>query len=151
MPTRHVVILWYYQTVMFTNQTNGGFVYVKLNANYMRKVSGNNIGNNMLLLTYFTASLKTNATHLMDLSNWIWLETKLKLSSMSQLSNKSPASAEINWHQPTSITPKSQSNYYINSSYNILCRTMHNSSGSNPVLLWQLWQLYDWVVVIYIV
>ena len=76
MPTTEGFYLLFYDTIMWANQTNDILVYVKLKPNYSCKLSQQQHGKqHMVPLTYFTASLKTNTTHLMDLCNRIWLQT----------------------------------------------------------------------------
>ena len=72
MPTTEGFYLLFYGTIMCANQTNDGFVYVKLKANSSCKVSQQQQWKQHIVpLTYFTASLKTDTTHLMDLCNRI--------------------------------------------------------------------------------
>ena len=88
------------------HQTNGGFVYVVLNYVRVKFLSDHN---ETTYGAYLIAFIKTNNYNKFDGI----MQTKFSIS------DESPAGAECDWHQPTSITRISQSNCHINSNSGI--------------------------------
>ena len=96
------------------HQTNGGFVYIGLNADCLHKVSK---WQHMVPLAYFIASIKTQLWHI----RWNYANEFDYRQSWdchlfhNSIPDESPVGADCDWQQPTLIIRISQSNCHINS------------------------------------
>ena len=107
------------------HQTNGGFVYLRLNTDCSPKVSERQQRKNLwcclrILLHQSEDNYnKFDGTVQMNLSR-----DKVEIVNRFTIPDESPVGAECNWHQSTSITRISRSNCHINS-YSGICVSVY--------------------------